>query len=369
MRNLKKIENTLDDNQVLTLNNFKNLSISSSVLENESPFKILVKNGDHVKINQPIMQNTDGQQILASVSGKVQVKLKQEDKNELTYFVDIENDFKSETLDLQINIKNKKDLINSVKNYGIINKNFFIYKYLEIVKDTLKINCFDDVFIYNNFTLFKCYFKDIKFALKKLKQILKFEKVEFYVSKNNLEIVKNLKNQSDKIFKKRPKQNALDLFDLFKLANLFKGDIFNKEIISITGKALKENRVCFVLNGAKINDIIELQGGFVQDIEEIENYKYTAMVAFNDELVLKDKIKKCKDLNDKQKPIKMLTEKQEEAKLNLYNKREEYYLKYLNTLSACFISYFKNKVAIKNFERNINSTVYGLHFLSKKQFH
>jgi len=191
------------------------------------------------------------------------------------------------------------------------------------------------------------FFKEIEYAIKKLKQLLQIEKILFFTSKNNSNFVKKIKKDCDKIYFKKCKHNAINMFDLYKIYLLLKNEILNYDILSVTGRALKENNVVFIKSGANFQDIIEKFGGLIQNIEEIENFKYTAMLAYNDEITLKDKIKKCKNTIDKQKLIKMLETKKIEAKTNIYDKLNDYHQKYLNCLSACFVSKKNEKINIK----------------------
>lgn len=371
MINFKRIENNLDNSDIKTMDNFKNLSISTSVIECENPFDICVKVGDDIKINQPILVSQDNQKILSDISGKVlDIKLKEETNKTLTYCVELENNFKNEKLSLNIKpINTKNDLIIAIKEYGIVNKNFLIYKELEKTEKVLLVDCFDEPFIYNNFAVLNNYLSDVKNALQRVKLILQIEKIIFYSSKNNLNFINQIKSENDKIHIKKCKKNAITMFDLLKISYLLKGEILEYDILSLTGKALKENVVLYVKKGAKIQDIIDNFGGFKQDIEEVENFKYTAMLAYNDEVILKDKIKKSKNEIDKQKLIKMLKDKQLEAKTKIYDNLKMYYQKYLDCLSACFISIKNKKFATKNLNLALKNNYLGLHFLNNKQFH
>lgn len=371
MRNFKRIENDLDNYELKRLEGCKTLFISTLIIENEEPFKSLVDIGECVKINQPILKNNDGQKILSSVSGKViNIKLKEDISKSLTYNIEIENDFQNNKINIDFKaIKTKEDLIYAVKEYGIVSKNFLIFKELEKADKILDVSCYDEPFIYNNFIILHNFFNEINFALNQLKQILNLNRINFFVNKDNKKLIKKLKTQNDKIYIKGCKKNALNLFDLYKISLLLKGEIFNFEILSLTGKALKENVVLLVKQGITLNDIIEKQGGFKQDIEQIENFKYTAMLAYNDEVVLKEKIRKCKNELDKQKLIKMLEEKKLEAKINIFDKIGDYHKKYLNCLSACFITVGNKKIATKNFNLALKNDFSGLHFLNNLQFH
>jgi len=371
MKNFKRIENNLDSTKIKIMDDFKHLSLSTCIIEKEQPFDILVKNGENIKINQPIFINKDGQKILSCVSGKVLgIKLKEENKNILTYYLELENDFKNKKIETKIkNIKNKKELINSIKEFGITNKNFLIYKEIEKTNKVLFLDCYDDVFVYNNFAMLTNFFKEIEYAIKKLKQLLQIEKILFFTSKNNSNFVKKIKKDCDKIYFKKCKHNAINMFDLYKIYLLLKNEILNYDILSVTGRALKENNVVFIKSGANFQDIIEKFGGLIQNIEEIENFKYTAMLAYNDEITLKDKIKKCKNTIDKQKLIKMLETKKIEAKTNIYDKLNDYHQKYLNCLSACFVSKKNEKINIKDFNLPIKCEYLGVHLLNNKYFH
>lgn len=371
MKNLSKVDNKLDDNKIMVFDKPKQVEFSSLFIENEKPFTILVKNNEIVKINQPILENEDGQKILSSISGKVvNIGLKNNYRNELTYTITIENDFKNEIYELsKKEVKNKNDLIDLIKNYGVVNNNSLIYKIIEKTNKILYINAFDDIFIYNNFVVLENYINEIKYSLNLIKDLFNIEKTIFYSNKNNIKNLKLLSKSNDKIIIKQPKKNVfLNLIDLLNIFYAIKGKPQTEKIISVTGKALNKNKVLLVKNGTEINEIIDFFGGIKQNLEEIENYKYTAMLAYNDELILKDKIKKCKDMNDKQKLIKMLENKQKEAYENVYSKREEFYKKYLNCLSVCLISENNKKIEIFEFNNSILNKVDGLHLLNFQQF-
>ena len=370
MINFKKINNNLDTLKIKKIDNFKTLSISTCVLETEKPFNILVKTGDIVKINQPILINEDNQKILCDISGKViSVKLKEETKKNLTYYVEIENDFKYSKLDIKIEpIKTKEDLIIAIKEFGIVSKNLLIYKELENLKNILFLDCYDEAFVFNNHVILSNFFKEIKEVIKYLKSTLHIDKIVVFSSSQNKHFFNNLLEKSDKIYTKKCKKYALNMFDLYKIYLLLKGEILNYEILSLTGKALKENSVLFVKRGAIFQEIIENVGGFIQNIEEIENFKYTAMLAYNDEFLLKEKIKKNTNEIDKQKLIKMLEEKQKEAKINIFDKLKNYHKKYLHCLSACFISVKNKKISTKNINLELKNNFLGLHFLNYEQF-
>jgi len=64
----------------------------------------------------------------------------------------------------------------------------------------------------------------------------------------------------------------------------------------------------------------------------------------------------------------MLQEKQKEAKINIFDKLEDYHKKYLNCLSACFISVKNKKISTKNFNMALKNYFVGLHFLNNEQF-
>ncbi|MBE5746189.1 MAG: hypothetical protein E7359_02760 [Clostridiales bacterium] len=366
----KKIKNEIKDYKITKFENPKSIKISSLIVENERPFDILIKSGDYVKINQPILENEVGQKILSSISGKiVNVGLENNLKNELTYTIQIENDFKNESIKLsKLTIKNKLNFINILKDFGLVSKDFLLYKFFESLTQTLYVNAYDDFFIYNNFSLLLNFKKEILISLNKIKKLFNITKIVFYTSKNNEKIVKEIKNNEDKIKLKKPSKNAINLEDLLNIYYALKGENKQFSIVSVTGQALNESKVLMIKRGTNIEEIVEFLGGFKQNIEEIENYKYTCMLAYNDELTLKEKIKKCKDQNDKEKLIKLFSEKQKEAEINLYSKREDYYKKYLNCLAACFISESKIKYTIKDFNNHILNNIYGIHMLNNEQF-
>lgn len=370
MKKLIKIDNKLDDSKIDIFINPNTVEICSFVCENEKPFEILVSKNDLVKINQPILKNEDGQIILSSISGKIiDISLKNNYKNELTYIVTIENDFKEETLTLnKTSVNTKKDLNELVKKFGVINNNFLIYKFFENINENLYINSFDEVFVYNNFCVLENYFNEISDIINKLKTLLNVKKTIFYTSKINIAKVKKIATKKDKIITKSPIVEALSLVDLLNIFNALNNKPQVEKLISVTGKALNKNKVVLLKNGTKINDIIEHFGGIKQSLEEIENFKYTAMLAYNDELILRQKIKKCKVKTDREKLINMLKNKQNEAFENVYSKREEFYKKYLNCLSVSLLSDGKQKIIIDNYNYSILNTTDGIHLLNNKQF-
>jgi len=355
------------ENEILKLDNIKTVKISSVVFDNEKAFKIIVNKFDHVKIGSLIMINEDGQKIFSPISGEVVFNGTFNDIFCSTVQdIEIENDYKNITESIQtFNVKNKQELIDLCKNFGLINNKFFLYKYFENLKEnsTLYINPVLNYFQFINCNFLDGFKEDIEFTINFLDKIFNFKKIKL-ISKTKLNLNVNKCSYTNKKIKMA--LSFADLLDIFAALN---GEVKTHNYISIYGGAIKKNYLIKAPIGASIEDLLNMCGGFKQDIEEIENFKYTAMLAYNDELELKKKIKLTKNQIDKERLNNLLKEKMLQAKENVFSKLEDFRIKFLNCLSCINVNNIKDKKFIKNYENFLNNSVYAVSFLNNKEFH
>lgn len=339
-------------------------------------FDILVKTGDYVEEGQVLMQKNN-QKIFSPISGKVLgVKLDKDIKNELVYYIEIENDFKRKQVFFEKpKLENKDDLINICENFGLISCYDFASNLVKKTKKTLIVNAYDLPFVFNNKTIITNHESCIKEVLSLISKKCGYKKILFCCNRQDKNMYKSI-FKNEKSFLNTQKlviislqnKNGLTLFDLLNISNALSGKCQTETLVSVFGGSIKNSGVLKIKFGTKICDIISFLGGFKQNIEEIEDFKYMSMVAFNDEMKLKQKIKASKNLIDKQKLEKMLEEKQHEAYNNIFSKIDEYHTKYLNCLSACLLDSKKSRMFTKNFDLSLSLNNFGLYFLSFSEF-
>ena len=367
----RKNENFKYNDNLLEFNDVNKIYISKTQLKNDKDFICLIKVGDEVKIGTPLLKNSDGQKILSSVSGKVlNISTKTNIFNNLSQFIEIENNKKNEReICEKPDIKNKSDFINMCKDFGLANNEFYLYSFFEKLKENKTLYVFgeNDDFNFINKIIFKNFHEEIIKTVEIITKLFKPKKVVFCLDKNDKKTSEILTKNNYKISKKSAK-TCINFADLFNVFNALNGVVQTDIFVSIYGSALKNNGVVKMPNGTQICDVINFLGGFKQDIEEIENYKYTALLAYNDELELKNKIKNCKNELDKNRLIKLLEQKQKEAKENVFDKLNDFYEKFLNCISCCIVNEIKKKNFIKDFERALQTDVKSLAFLSQKEF-
>ena len=374
MRKFKVKNLSIDENGILTYNS--NRIFLSNIIFNQK-FEILVKPLDEVKRGQVILAR-DNQKILSPFCGKVlSIKLDKNIENELVYYIEIEKNNKNDEIYFEKpNVLNKDELINMCENFGILSENNFASILLKKMNCNLLINAYDLPFVFNNKLLLEKEENVLKNCLEKLVKICTYKKVIFYTNKSKKNAINNLSktflNHLDYkpkiVIKTKQCKSGLMLCDLVNIFNAFNGYFQDKKLITINGGALNKNSVVKTEFGTPINSLINFTGSFKQNIEEIEDYKYMALVAFNDENILREKIKKEKNPESKQKLEKMLKEKQNEANKNIFSKLEEYHQKILNCLSVCLINGKKSNIQTKNFELPIDYEFFGIHFLSFNEF-
>lgn len=374
MRKFKVKNLSIDENEILTYNS--NKIFLSNIIFNQK-FEILVKTGDDVKRGQVILAR-ENQKILSPFCGKVlSIKLDKNVKNELVYYIEIEKINKNAEICFEKpNVLNKDELINMCENFGILSDYNFASILLKKMNCNLLINSYDLPFVFNNKILLENEREILITCIEKLVKICGFKKIVFYTNKSNKNAIKNLSktfinqldNKSKIVIKTKQCKSGLMLCDLVNIFNAFNGYFQDKKLLTINGGALNKNFVVKTELGATINCLIDFANSFKQNIEEIEDYKYMALVAFNDENILKEKIKKEKNPESRQKLEKMLKEKQKEAYKNIFSKLEEYHQKILNCLSVCLINGKKSTIQTKNFELPVDYDFFGIHFLSFNEF-
>lgn len=347
----------------------------SNYIHNQS-FNIVVKQNEYIKKGQKIFEK-DGLFVASPVSGKVlNIKLDKNFFDELVYFVEIENDEKyDEIVQERPKVKNKDDVVLVCKNFGLVGAYDFVANIIKNFNKKLIVNAFDDKFVFNNFLMLKKHANLIFLTIEKLAKLCDYKTVIFCVSKCTKNVLKKLISENKSLLENikiviKTKQNlsALSLFDIYNLHNAFCGKMQTKLLVSFVGGAIKQNRVIFVGFGSKICDVISFLGGFKQNIEEIEDFKYMSLVAFNDINKLEQKVKQAKNNQDKQKLVELLNEKNKEAIENVFSKREEYHKKMKNCLSACFVNGKNSKILIKNFNLSIEFFCFAINLLSFEQF-
>lgn len=370
-----KAKNLPITNEILTFKDPKIVKISTCQLK-EGDFKILVKAGDFVKIGSTILMDKNQQKILSSISGKViKIKTEKDVFDNLVQFIEIENDEKYEIEKHEKQpLKTKEDLINLCLNKGLICSEFYLANYFKnLEENNFYLNVTYNDYNFINKIIFLNYKEKITKVFNFLIKILNIKKVYINCNKNDIKLIKNLVKNEYKninfIFNKNKQNKSLNLVDLLNIDNAINGIPQTNIFVYFVGDSLKKNALINMPNGTKISDVINKLGGLKSDIEEVENFKYTAMVALNDEMILKDKIKKCKNKEDKIKLKKLLKEKTDEAYKNIYSKLKEYHEDYLSSLSCVIINNINDNMCIKDFERFIQNDVNVLNFLSKKEFH
>ncbi|MGN1208126.1 MAG: hypothetical protein ACI4TI_01515 [Christensenellales bacterium] len=373
MRKFRIKNLTLDEEKVLS---FEPKSVFiPNFIANES-FNIVVKVGDHVKKWQTILQES-GQKIASPISGIVKsIKLGAELGDELVYYTEIENDFKNLCEKTVVEkVDSKQNLIELCKNFGLVGKHGFVSKIIESFDDTMIVDAFDETFVFNNFLMLKNEAKVLVETIKKLAKICDTKKVKIFVNKKNLGLAKSLfsheidaKNLPKIVIKTKQCKKGLNLVDLVNINHAFAGEKQTQICVSVVGGALKKNCVLKTSVGTKICDIIEFLGGTKQNFSEIEDFKYMSLVAFNDEMQLKQKIKQAKTEEDKQKLINLLNEKKQQATENVFSRLEEFHQKFLDCLSACLLNGKNKKNSTKNFDLPLSFEIFGLHLLSFREF-
>lgn len=370
-----KIKNLPIINKILTFKDPKIVKISTCQLK-EGDFKTLVKVGDFVKVGSTILIDKNQQKILSSISGKVtKIKTEKDIFNNLAQFIEIENDEKNEHENFEKqNLKTKENLIDLCLNMGLASSEFYLVNYFKnLEENNLYLNVTYNDYNFINKIIFLNYKQKITNVFNLLIKILDIKNVYINCNKSDIKLIKNLvKNEYKNVnfnFNKNKKNKSLNLVDLLNIYNAISGIPQTNIFVYFVGGSLKKNALINMPNGTKISDVKALPGGFKSDIEEIENFKYTAMLAYNDEMVLKDKIKKCKNKEDRLKLKKLLKEKRDEAHKNIYSNLKEYHEKYLNSLSCVVVNDIDDNMCIKDFEKFIQYDVNVLSFLSKKEFH
>ena len=371
----------------------KNLELTTNEIETFIPknvfvpnvvfdvsFNILVKSGDYVKKGQIILEK-NGQKLASPVSGLVrEIKLGSEINNELVYYINIENDEKylSEIVKPK-KIETKQDLLEFCKEYCLVFKHNFAEKFFKDLDSNLVLDLFDENFVFNNFLVLKSNQKIVLDMVKYLTKILNINRIKIFVNKQNKNFVKSVflnenileyfNTQNIKIVIKTKQTNiGITAFDLYNFSKALNGEKQTENIISFVGGACKKNCVIKTVLGVRICDLIDHFKGLKQNIEEIEDFKYMSLVAYNDEIQLNKKIKQAKNQEDKEKLIKMLNEKKHQAYDNIFSKISLYHEKFLDCLSCCLLNGKHSKSFTKNLELPLGFEVFGVHLFSFREF-
>lgn len=360
---MKKFTNAKNDIQTDEISAFEDVKeIIISNYQFKRVFNILVKKNEEIKVNQVLMKDGDGNNILSPISGKVKDISLINFYDGLSYGLTLENDMKFEQIPLNFSINSKEDLINVCKESGLFSYQKPLSKIVEKIDKKLHINAYDNDYIFNQKVIYKNFKKDIEKMLKLVRDICKIEEIVIYTNIENFDLDLQYKQK-----KKATKKEYLNLLDLKNLQNLLEGKR-PLNLVSVTGGALNKSLVVDTILGTKIDDIIDFMGGFKEDILEIENFKFTALSAFNDFEIMRKKLKETKNQEDVQKLEALLLEKEQEAQSKLFDKLPIFHQKYLNCLSACFFNGKSKKMSTKNLNLPLQKEIFGLHLVNNEQF-
>lgn len=361
----------LDSDEIVEFKNVNSLGISSSQIEFCPPFEIKVKKGDEIFVGQTLMENRDGQKIISTISGKVtNISVVEESDGVVSHYLFCENDKKYvEKIPKKCEIKSKKSLLETIKNYGILGEKTYLLKHFENLSNVLEIDAFDDSLIYNNKYVLNNNLNQLKKSIDFIIKLLKIEKIIVYCNRKfDEKFVKLLGNNNFKLIHKKPSKNLITLYDFIKIIDAKNGKICLPNLISFTGGACRKSYVLTTHLGVKIQDIINFCEGFKEDVDVVEAFKYAALNAFNDEVILKQKIKNTKNKTDKESLIKLLKEKKQEAYENVFSKREEFRKKLLNCLAVCLLNGIHSNKYVKNLDLLLQNEIYSVHLLNYEQF-
>lgn len=362
MRRFRDVKNDIQSNEIEFFKDENEVIISN--FQFNTSFDILVKKNDNVKVNQEIMKDGNNNKFLSPVSGTIKDVSLVNFLDGLSYAVTIENDKKYEKIDIGASIKNKDDLINICKDFGLCSNHIFLSKIIEKLNKKLIINAFDIDYIFNQKLIYINYKDDIEKIINIIKDLCKIEEIIIYTNIENFK----LENCKYKLKNKNKKGDFLTLLDLKNMYNALSNEkILN--LVSVTGGALNKSLVIDVDLGTKIEDIIDFMGGFKEDILEIENFKFTALSALNDFQIMEKKLRETKNLEDAKKLETLLLEKKQEAEEKLFKKLPIYHKKYLNCLSACFFNGKNRKKTTTNLNFALQKEIFGLHLLNNEQFY
>lgn len=158
-------------------------------------------------------------------------------------------------------------------------------------------------------------------SVNKFKNIVKTEGLDIVIRK--------------KLFIKPIGAKTLDPQDLIELYESYKyNKVPNTRIIAVEGLSIKNPGYYIFYKGTMLKDLMPMCGGLKHTYDEIDDFKEQALIAYNDELMIKDDIKKEQNLEKQESLKKLLEKKQKEAKSNVYSKRYEFYKKMRLCLSS-----------------------------------
>ena len=174
--------------------------------------------------------------------------------------------------------------------------------------------------------------------------------------------VKNIKVSRKKIAKKMKKISLEDCINFYEAVT--KGKISSEKFIFISGNSIKNPGFYRVSMYTAIDDIIEIAGGLKHGYDEIDKFKEDAAILMNEQMVIKQEIKKEKSSINKLKLIKMLKEKREYARENIYNNLGNVRKKYRLCLKNIVFCLGDKSMEATSTENSVDKGTSGIYFIS-----
>lgn len=382
MRQQKYVQITnqlLTDSSIIKLKepNFINIPLC---LDNSCELELLVDVEQDVKIGQVLakLRNTN-KVIISTINGKIKtIKENAQIKNKFCMVIEIENNFS--------NLQNKLPILKSATAKSI--KKRAIEAGINNIptdkSDKLIVNTLENKIGFGlKKVVLKNYISEIIKGAKLVAKTTNSKQIVFAVDQqdtNLIDIINNkiislkYKNVSVLIVKNKKSFKNLGsiindvqaLLKLYEAVNL--GYFQTEKIVALGGLSLKKASYYMVKIGTPLNELIELAGGLKHTYQEIEDFKDQALMALNDEIIIKQDIKEENDLKEKEKLIKLLSEKKKEAKekiyVNLGKNREKYSLCLANMMLLEKGSLY----SVKSITNAILPKIDGVLFLSNSEF-
>lgn len=177
---MKKIR--LEKHKEITSNEIRTLKQPNYIfIQNKPNYELLVKVGDEVLVNSTLAKSKDNVSLVSSISGKV---------IDINNYIKIENDFKDNLEEINIDFLNKESFISLLKDSGITGMggaSFPTYKkYLSDHIETLIVNAVEcEPYITADYIVSRYYSKEIIEAIKKIMDINNINETVIAVKNNN----------------------------------------------------------------------------------------------------------------------------------------------------------------------------------------
>lgn|GEM_PF-6915283 len=368
-----KLNNNALENAKIINANLPNLVVFSTKYNGELA-DVLVNVEQEVKIGQNLaVDKNTGKKIVSTVNGSIKaIEEKQNKDGSYSLNIFIVNNFKkapvlNKLVKPTVSQLNKR--IEKANIYELASTNF---NNLSVVINTLDNK---KTFGLNN-KILNTYLSQILKGANLIKKALNKKQIFIAVSKENYLNVQNqitkLNLKGVSVVKKAKVKGKVSILNIQTPLDFYEavsnGKIATERFIAVGGLSIKNANYYLVKIGTPLNELMKLCGGLKHSYEEIDNYKEQALLAVNDEVMIKQDIKNKKSAEEKQKLKKLLADKKQEAKNTVFKYLKENHNKYKLCLSNMVFVNNKKIYSAKTIENFVDENTLAVLFLSNIEY-